>query len=203
MSSSHRSFKPLSFEEIKAKKERGEFLIAPILTKALIEEAKIKRNFSKAEILYQYLRESLPPEPSMERHKGDIRSFQRGITTMVRYSPNPEKALYYANHFFTQLEYPLRNAFNEVVILTNLLYVYTSQGIAEEMKTALKIIRLALDIGVFRIDPENYINLCSSRDSFDNPLQVFETVCKKPLQYHGLEFNADKSDLVQAKSYRY
>ncbi|KAI8364958.1 hypothetical protein BD560DRAFT_425398 [Blakeslea trispora] len=191
-----------TFEQIKERKERGISVFIPAIKSALIQEAKYNHNFTKAEILYGYLKESVMNRTDPDRHRGDITCLRRAIGAMTRYAPTPEKSLFYGHQFFAEFSSPFRTPASEMVILTNVLFVCTSHPTDETMRYAVEIIRLAIDIGVFRVDSKIFDDPLAERDNFRNPLEVFETVCQRPLQHQRLMFNADKSDLVPAKFHR-
>ncbi|OBZ82196.1 hypothetical protein A0J61_09756 [Choanephora cucurbitarum] len=186
----------LTFDQIKERKERGISVFIPAIKSALIQEAKYNHSFSKAEILYGYLTEAVVHRTDPERHRGDINCLRRAIGVMTRYAPNPDKALFYAYHFFAEFGPPFRTPSSEMIVLTNLLFAYSLAGTEEAMRNAVDIIRLAIEIGVFRIDPKGYDDVLAEREQFKHPLDVFETICQRPLQHQRLMFNADKSDLI-------
>jgi hypothetical protein len=205
MSNSNSShYNPPSYHICQDKKKAGETLTVAFISRCLVHEAKILRNFRNAEELYQDM-EAILTEKKFDKNYmyniADIGGYQRAIATMVRYAPSPEKALAYANLFFKEKDEPFRTPSKELVILTNLIFVYKRKGTYEYMKAALELTKLALSIGIYKIDSKFYEDPYSKSLSFDNSLSVFEDVCSKVIMYFNMEFNSDKTDLVPAGSY--
>ncbi|GAA5796292.1 hypothetical protein HPULCUR_001662 [Helicostylum pulchrum] len=163
------------------------------VSKAVSYELREKNNFANAEILFGYLIEILDEKKSSNvmYNEFDITAFQRAVSTLVRYAPSPNDSRYYFNLALAEFDKPLRTSTLELTILNNLVFVHSQHN--DTMEDALNIIKTALEIGVFRFKVTEYYRHQPSR--FNDPLSVFETLSKKVLKYHGLEFNQDKTDV--------
>lgn len=196
---------PVTYHTIQNKKKAGEILTAVLISRALVHEAKIFKNFRHAEQLYEELETVLMEKRLFNKkyvyNSAEVSSYQRAIATMVRYAHSPEKSLEYATIFFQDKDEPFRTASKELVILTNLVYVYKCRGTTECMRTALELIKLGLAIGVYNIDPKHYEDPYSRHQSFNDCVRVFEAVIQSVLVYFRLEINSDKTDLVPQGSH--
>lgn len=164
-------------------------------SKAVMEELK-SHNFENAEELFLEMNGNRHTirEGSPFYHK-HVHAYQRAITSIVRYAPTPSKAEEYAELYFRDIFEPLRNPGTEMIVLTNLVYVYGTEGSATSMAKGLDVIKLTIKIGAFEIDPLNYESALRGTN-FNDPLEVFQTVSKKVLRYYNLAFSEDKKKLV-------
>lgn len=182
-----------TYEFIQVIKKRGEVPNVVMYSKSIVEELK-RGNYSNADELFKEmdaLRGSVN-EASQHQLKR-IHGYQRALCSLVRYTPDPRQAQNYATFFFQDLKKPLRTPAVELIILTNLIYVYSAHG---RMKEALSVIELCIKIGVFEIDPVIYSD-GTRPTGFNDPIEVLESVSKKALKYHNLAFSQDRTKLVQ------
>lgn len=189
-----------SYRAIQDRKKAGDILTAAFISRALVQEAKTFKNFQNAEELYTEMETVLMQKRLFDENyvynSAEVGSYQRAISTLVRYAPTPEKALEYASIFFKDKDEPFRTASKELVVLTNLIYVYKSKNSEEYMRMALELTKLALAIGVYKIDAKHYEDPYSRHNGFNNTASVFEAVTQRVLYYFKMELNTDKTDLV-------
>lgn len=182
---------------IESKKKRNEPVSLPLLYAALIQEAKFDGNFTNAEWLFNDIIIDYKSRECQSRYftENDGKLFAKSTSTMVRYASTPAKAMYYATLFFREYNERIRSPSRELVIFTNLIFAHTNQQSQENMAIALNITKLALQIGVYKMDSSCF------RENTDNPyfadpVEVFTTVTKKVLQYFRLTLSPDKTELV-------
>jgi RIO-like serine/threonine protein kinase len=65
---------------------------------------------------------------------------------------------------------------------------------------ALEVVKLALEIGIYNVD---YPKQVFHNKYEEHPLQIFERVIKKVLDYFKLEYNQDETDLVPVTRKRF
>lgn len=167
------------------------------VSKVLAREVKLG-NYKTGEVLFEYLTAVLKEKKNFKQeyiyNEMEAASFQRSAATMVRYAPTTEKARYMFNLTFSKFDPPFRTVALEITLLNNLLYVHTQ---ANEMKNALSLIEVALEIRVFQMELSE-IDFGPNL-KFSNPLEVFETLSSKVLRYYRMEFNEDKTEIKHVK----
>ncbi|KAF1806777.1 hypothetical protein FB192DRAFT_1352342 [Mucor lusitanicus] len=182
---------------VEQKKNSHEHVPLPLLFKAITEEAKYNKNFANAEWLYEEVMADYHSREHKERYftDADDRLFAMIVGTMVRYASTPERAMHYATLFYKNFDERIRTPSRELVIFTNLIFAHTNQPTPDNMKIALEVYKIALQVGVYKHDPAIYMD-SSVGHSFSNPIEVFTTVSKKVLLYYNLFLSPDKTELV-------
>lgn len=184
----------VNFEHVEERKNNNQPLHPSFISKAIATEVKVKGNFKNGEILFGYLTNVLNERKgtchNYQFNQMEVVSFQRAVGTMVRYAPTAEKARYMFNLTLKEFGPPLRTSALELTLLNNLVYVHTQ---FKQMKEALGLIEVALEIGIFqfKVQDDDFIH----NHKFSNPQEVFETLSNKVLRYFRLEFNQDKTEL--------
>ncbi|CEP16891.1 hypothetical protein [Parasitella parasitica] len=193
-------YPPPSRELVESKKRKNEFVSLPLLSRAVTQEAKFSKNFANAEWLFNEIMLDYQACEKNEngRHftHADEKSFATSMTTMVRYASTPAKAMYYATMFFKVYNERIRTPSREVIILTNLIFAHTNHPTQENMEVALNVLKLALQIGVYTIDPCCYQDQRDDNHNFADPVEVFTSISKKVLNYFKMTLSFDKTELV-------
>lgn len=199
---SHTRYPPPTKELVESKKKRNEPVYLPLLYAALIQEAKYDRNFTNAEWLFNDIMIDYKSRECQSRYftENDEKLFAKSISTMVRYASTPAKAMYYATLFFREYKERIRTPSRELVIFINLIFAHTNQQSQENMAMALNITKLALQIGVYKMDSSCFRENTDNQ-YFADPVEVFTTVTKKVLQYFRLTLSPDKTELVPFARY--
>ncbi|KAI9317495.1 hypothetical protein BX666DRAFT_1877401 [Dichotomocladium elegans] len=123
----------------------------------------------------------------------EIMTFQKCMSTLIRYSPNTEFALKYVCFMLSHFDAPLRTRHLEHSALINIIYVLHTFKAYNE---ALDFIRIGLERGIL-FDLPN-----ANRGRFDQSADIFRSVCYPVLVYHKLRFSDDNLSLEPTNSYR-
>ncbi|KAG0183111.1 hypothetical protein DFQ28_002304 [Apophysomyces sp. BC1034] len=169
---------------------------------AIVQEAKHKQDFGAAEELFQCLLEELHLKPTMKDNKGrakiaekSIIAFQKSIATLIRYSPNPQRALNYACYFLREIKEPYRDESTENRILINIIYVYSRSSDEKHLVDGLDFINEGLARGL----AQGHASRFNARRGSDNRENVFVNVCKPLLTHNRLHIadNGTSLELLQ------
>ncbi|KAI8967496.1 hypothetical protein BDF20DRAFT_840056 [Mycotypha africana] len=199
----------IDYEDLKRRIESGEKLQPRILGLAVIHRARVERNFSSALYFYDQLQKvirELIDRPGWVCHPGDVSLFKKAVGSLVRYAPTTQQAIEVFYDFFENWDEPFRTMSTELVLFTNLIQVVSKggHGTEAEMKDALRLIQIALRLGVLAIRPEHYDETFApartrrfSQQAPDNSREVFKSVCSKVLRYYNMDYTSDNLGLVK------
>ncbi|KAI9028835.1 hypothetical protein CLU79DRAFT_716459 [Phycomyces nitens] len=173
------------------------------LSWAVVGEVKHKKNYKASEELFQQLIQAMNiqidhPNGNNTKWVGEncrfaeADGFRKAMAALVRYAPNPQKALDYTTFYMRDINEPLRTRISENYILINLIYVYTQTRINSYLEKGLDLVKHGLERGLASQVP------LKNTSQQDVSAEVFETVCQPILRYHGLQFSADKTSLQPA-----
>ncbi|KAL9543386.1 hypothetical protein MBANPS3_008139 [Mucor bainieri] len=190
-------YPPPSRRLVELKKSQNEHVPLPLLFKAITQEAKHNRNFANAEWIYKEVMADYRSRQLKERYftDGDDKLFAMVAGTMVRYAPTPKRAMHYATLFYRDFNERIRTPSRELIVLTNLIFAHTNQPSPDNMRLALDVYKIALQLGVYKHEPAFYLD-SSVGTNFSNPIEVFTTVSQRVLQYFNLTLSPDKTELV-------
>lgn len=190
-----------TYEFIQARKRDNKTVCMDMYNAAIMKKLKEGgESFSQVEYMFQELHSMRDRVQEGSRsYNRDIAAYQKSILNIIRYAPTPAQAQEYATLLFRDVFKPFRTPRVEVGALANLIYVYGAEGSPESMREALDVIKLAMEIGVFEINPEDYSDNTGFITHLRDPVQVFENTCKRILRYHKLAFSADKTKLIPFK----
>lgn len=186
----------IDYNLIMDRRQTNLYISPATISSAISKEVKFNRNYRYGEELFIFLEDNLEEKresrPDYQFAENEIGAFQKAMATLIRYAPNISKARYYFCLTLEKYVSPFRSARLEVILLTNLIYVSTTNQQAENMKDALELIQTALDMGVLQVEFPKEED-ASLSNHFGDTLEVFETVARKVLKYYRLEFNSDKT----------
>ncbi|GAA5794921.1 hypothetical protein HPULCUR_000269 [Helicostylum pulchrum] len=182
------------FESIETRKKLNQLVLSGRVSKTIKHELKVNDNFAKAEILFVDLRKILDEikKAKIEYSDEDITSFHIAVSTLVRYAPSAEDSHCYFNLVLSEFDKPLRAPMLELTLLNNLIHVHIGH---KDTDSALSIIEVALEIGVFQLQVDKKYKYIPG--SFVNPLVLFESLLHQVLIHHGVEFNENKTGITK------
>lgn len=126
-----------------------------------------------------------------------IESFQKSISSLVRYAPTIQQALDYACFCLYKVPEPLRDEWLEIAQTINLIYLYRKLGGQTGRRKALELIKTGAEYG-YALPSEtpgpNY------RRTFQEPYIVFISVAEQVLRQFQLGFSADMKSIVDLHS---
>lgn len=160
---------------------------------SLVREVAVNGKYNYDEKLFKmledYLQEKVEHQPDYQFGASEIVPFERSIAILIRYAPTAALARHYFLIALRKYKAPLRTPYLELILLTNLMYVYTAKNY---MNDALELLQMALGIGVRGVQIPMTSFQKASTKSRDH-IVVFNAVASIVLGYHNLEYTKDKS----------
>ncbi|KAI9498850.1 hypothetical protein BDB00DRAFT_796930 [Zychaea mexicana] len=145
---------------------------------------------------YPDLHDPNKPAYQRARHLSDeeIRIFQKATSSLVRYAPNPDVALRFAEFFLVQVAPPLRNEQTELIILVSIMYCYTHarHNKCEYLRKGLDWVRIGLERGLALRRTKVPL-----RSGFERTSQMFASTAEPILSYHRLTPSADGREMIK------
>ncbi|KAI8073264.1 hypothetical protein BC940DRAFT_290944 [Gongronella butleri] len=170
--------------EVKANREQN-FMACEFLFLALLSNIKFRRRVaSDVDVFESHLR----------NFRVDWVLFQKAVTTLVRYAPDPETAFQYAIFILEDAPKMTQDERLRIRLTTNLIYVCKSNGSVDAMRQAYKLVESGLRLGYSKQQRRD--GMASENHRHDEAHRIFLDVSEPVARSQGMRIDRDNHRLV-------